>query len=125
MRIEIETDLKKGRPRELAQGARPPAHRLRERLLLAHQVKGLLDSGQAKNLAHVAGWLGYTAPRIYQVMNLLLLAPSIQREILTTDLRDHPGLNERRIRLIPLEPIWGKQEAMWREVAGPAGGGPA
>ncbi len=57
--------------------------------------------------------------RLTQIMNLLLLlAPSIQDEILFLDKaeRGRDAVTERELRPIAAEVGWGKQRRMWRNV---------
>ena len=58
---------------------------LKQQLLLAHQIKGLLDSGKAANLKKISDWTGLSHSRICQVMNFLNLCPSIQEGIILGD----------------------------------------
>ena len=55
--------------------------------------------------------------RITQIMNLLLLAPDIQAEVL--DLRFPPGrepVTERHLRQILASPVWREQRETWADV---------
>lgn len=58
---------------------------------------------------------GLTRARVTQIVNLTLLAPTIQQEILAmppvTVGRDR--ITERTLRPIVAEPVWGQQIAMW------------
>jgi len=54
-------------------------------------------------------------------MNLLLLAPDIQAEILA--LRAEPGrepVTERELRAVVATPIWAEQRKRWAELKRPA-----
>lgn len=59
--------------------------RIRQVLLLAHQIQEMLDAGQAKNLKEIAKWLSVTLPRAHQFMQLLNLYPIVQEEILLSN----------------------------------------
>ena len=80
------------------QGAIPRISRL---LALAHHIQELLDTGQVRDLAEVARLGHITRARATQIMNLLVLAPDIQEEILflppATEGRD--TITERGTRL--------------------------
>ncbi len=89
--------------------------RISRLLALAHHIQGLLDTGQVRDLAEVAHLGHITRARVTQIMNLLLLAPDIQEEILflprTTEGRDH--FTERSMRAAIAEPSFVKQRRMW------------
>lgn len=87
---------------------------LRRQLLFAHQLQQKLDRQEIKDLKQVSEWTGINWQRLYQIMNLLYLAPQIQEDII---FRDYPKLlktTERNIRHITDEPDWTKQKALWR-----------
>ncbi len=82
---------------------------------LAHHIQELLDTGQVRDLAEVARRGHVTRARVTQIMNLLLLAPDIQEEILflprTTE--GHGGVTERGLRKVVGEPLFAKQRQLW------------
>jgi ParB-like chromosome segregation protein Spo0J len=51
-------------------------------LALAHSLQGRIDSGEFRNQAELARSLGFSRERIAKILDLLLLAPDIQEEIL-------------------------------------------
>jgi len=68
------------------------------------------DYADLARLGHV------TRARVMQIMNLLLLAPDIQEEILMLP-RASAGrdpISERQIRAIAAESDWRKQRRMWQ-----------
>lgn len=78
----------------------------------------LLHQAVARDLADLARLAMVSRGRMTQIMNLLLLAPEIQEEILFLPLT-HGGrdvLSERKIRPIATVPDWRKQRVMWREM---------
>jgi hypothetical protein len=79
-------------------------------LALAHQIERLIESGEVADYADAARALGLTRARLTQVMNLLLLAPSIQEAVLTGRVET----TERALREVVGEPCWEKQEALLR-----------
>ena len=102
-----------------APGAPAPKERvprITRLLALAHRFHGLLDRGIVKDMAELADAAGISRARASQVMNLLLLAPDIQEEILaqppTTSGED--PISERQIRTIAVEPLWSQQLQAWR-----------
>ena len=101
------------RPTTAAQGRVP---RVARRLALAHRIEALVRAGDLRDYADAARRLGLTRARVTQLMNLLLLAPAIQEEILdlplVTEGRD--PISERQLRPITAEPMWQRQLEMWR-----------
>ena len=72
----------------------PPPTRAARMLALAHHVERLVDRGKLKDYAEAARMLGVSRARMAQVMNLLVLSPEIQEEILLGTLQ----VSERRLR---------------------------
>ena len=81
--------------------ARGPC-RAAQLIALAHHIEAQIEAGELAGYAEVARSLGLTRARLTQVMNLLLLAPEIQEQLLTGDLR----VTERRLRGVVGEPDW-------------------
>ena len=82
-----------------------PVSRAARMLALAHHVERLVEAGDLAGYAEAARALGITRARLTQVMNLLLLAPEIQEQILTGTL----CLSERRLRVVVAETYWEQQ----------------
>ena len=61
-----------------------PEHvpRVARLLALAHKFQGMLDSGEVASMAELARLGRVSRARITQVMDLLMLAPEIQEEVL-------------------------------------------
>ncbi len=93
-------------------GARPL--RVAQTLALAHGMKALLDQGTVRDQTRLAEVMGVTRMRVSQLLNLTLLAPEIQEDILfaTTDVGCEP-LTERDLRPIVRERSWPKQRSLW------------
>lgn len=93
--------------------------RITRYMALAIYYEDLIRQGHVYDYAEIAT-LGYvTRARVTQIMNLRLLAPTIQ-EVLLSLRRTQKGRDElclRRIQAIALEPDWKQQAEMWREVA--------
>ena len=89
---------------------------LRQNLILAHQVQGILDEGKARGLKQVAEWLNLNHQRLNQMMNLLLLAPTIQEEILCSENENISLIPEYKLRDIAFELNWDKQFEMWQDL---------
>lgn len=114
---EFKINLKQGhvyRPRE---DNKPPKHpRIRLLLLLAHQIQKILQEDKTKDLKTIAGWMNMKQPRMCQIMNLLLLSPTIQEEIICSDDQRLFKLPENRIRDILHELDWNEQLKLWRSL---------
>jgi len=87
---------------------------LRQNLILAHQVQGILAEGKAEGLKQVAEWLNLNHQRLNQMINLLLLAPIIQEEILCSENENISLIPEYKLRDIAFELSWDKQLEMWQ-----------
>ena len=93
---------------------RRPA-RLAQLLALAHHIEGLIQKGKVRDRADVARRLGLTRGRITQILDLTLLAPDIQEEILFAEAVDgREPFTERDARKVALVPEWAKQREVWR-----------
>ncbi len=108
----------------LAEGRKPTpvspgrVPRLARLMALAIHMDDFLRRGVVGNFADLARLALVTRARMTQVMNLLLLAPEIQEEILFLPLT-HEGrdmLSERAIRSVASIPDWRKQRAIWWEL---------
>lgn len=97
---------------------RYPAHVARQ-IALARALQRRVDSGEFADYAAMARDLGFTRARISQLMDLLLLAPDIQEEILFLEVP--PGrqpISERMLREAVLRSLdWGQQGKYWSELA--------
>lgn len=92
---------------------------VRKMLLFAHHLKRLMDQGQIKDLNQASQWLGFGQSKLSQILGLLLLSPSIQTDIMTTDASILGKIPEYKARDISAEVDWNKQSALWREVKQP------
>ena len=115
MRLEFALDLKKlrrdTRRKRMAGIAKEPS--LRRNLILAYQIESILSHGRAKDITEIAGWLNIGRTRLVQVANLLLLAPSIQEEIIFAYNAIIEAIPEYKTREILNEPRWDKQQILW------------
>jgi hypothetical protein len=80
-------------------------------LALAHDLQELIDSGEVPDRATLARQLGLTRARLTQILDLLLLAPDIQEQILVGD--SGPA-TERRLRQIAGQLEWSLQRRALR-----------
>lgn len=88
-------------------------------MALAIRFDRLLRDGTVASLSELAQLTRITQPRATQILNLTLLAPDIQEELLhlpsVTAGRDR--LNERRLRPIVAHTDWKEQRSAWRRAA--------
>ena len=95
--------------------------RVTQMLALAHQIDGMVQAGELRDLAHAADTLDLTRARITQIMNLLLLAPEIQEAVLdlTPVVNGRDPVSERQLREIVAQMDWGRQMELWNRVSHP------
>ena len=119
--------IQRQRREQLVEGEAPPnpeipqepqetVPRIARLLALAHHIQKLVDTGQVRDLAEVARRGHITRARMTQIMNLLLLAPDIQEEMLflapTTVGADQ--ITEHSLRPAIAEPSFAKQRDFWQ-----------
>lgn len=94
--------------------------RLTRLMALAVRIEALIEEGAVASLAEVAALGHVSRARVSQIMNLRLLAPDIQEEILYLPpvLEGKDALTEKRVRPIAVTPDWRLQRRMWRELRG-------
>lgn len=102
------------RRQQLAQ--RHPATVAR-RLALAHRIAEEIDAGRYADQADVARRHGLTRARLTQLMNLLLLAPDIQEDVLALEFPvGREPVTERTLRRVLGSLCWEDQRAAWGEM---------
>jgi hypothetical protein len=89
---------------------------LRQNLLLAYQIRGLIEKDKAESLKQVAGWMNLNHQRLNQIINLLLLAPKIQEEIICGNNETIASIPEYKLRDVGFELSWPKQLEMWQKL---------
>lgn len=90
--------------------------RIARQLVLAHDLQRRVDEGEFSDYADLARSLGFSRARVTQIMDLLLLAPDIQEEILFLEVP--PGrqpVSERALREVLRSVEWGEQRRVWKE----------
>ena len=105
-------------PRRATQAATGRTPRVARVLALAYRIDGMIRAGELRDLADAARAIGVTRARMTQIMNLLLLAPTIQEAILDLPLvtNGRDPVSERALRPIVAEPVWTRQLSMWNEL---------
>ena len=92
--------------------------RISRLMALSVHMQELIDSGEVTDYAELARLTYVTRARITQIMNLSLLAPDIQEELLhlPPSAGGRDPVRERMIRPVAVVPDWRKQRKMWEEV---------
>jgi hypothetical protein len=124
--MQCKVHFKKGRcgRKMMRKGGSPPPPavvpgripRVSRLMALAIHFDGLIRRGLVRDYADIARLGLVTRARVTQIMNLLLLAPDIQKEILflpRVELGREP-ITERHLRAISSMVDWGEQRALWR-----------
>jgi hypothetical protein len=117
IRFEFQIDLKAVRHFEAAKYKTVQKEpRLRRSLILAHHLKEMFAQGKAESFSQAGEWLGVSMARLNQVLNLLLLSPNIQEEILFSNNEKIKLVTEHDVREITMTPDWCEQKNIWREL---------
>ena len=88
-----------------------------KRLALAHRIAEDIEVGLYADQADVARRHGLTRARLTQLMNLLLLAPDIQEEVLALEFpAGREPITERTLRRVFESLVWEDQRARWAEL---------
>jgi hypothetical protein len=83
-------------------------------LALAHHVDAAIASGACDDLATMAARLKFTRARVTQLMDLTMLAPDIQEQILNMVAIDgREPVRERTLRPVMAHLQWDRQRAEW------------
>lgn len=117
--VRVAFEPRRAQAKRVAREApqRYPA-RIARTLALAHDLQRRLDAGEFADFADMARALGFTRARITQIMDLLLLAPEIQEDLLF--LCQGPGqeqVPEHELRPLLRHTSWAKQRERWRSMA--------
>jgi hypothetical protein len=88
--------------------------RVAQMLALAHQMQATIDRREVFDRTALAHQLGFTRARVTQLLDLLLLAPDIQEEILFLELQSgRDPVHEHGLRLVAATPFWSEQRERW------------
>lgn len=118
LRLEFDVDLKQVRPlnkwHKEEEIEKEP--KIRRNLMLAYQIQRLVEK---ENISpkQAAEWLNMSQVRIDQLMNMLLLSPKIQEEIIAADNAILASIPEYKLRSVINEADWQQQGQLWRELA--------
>ena len=95
---------------------RRPA-RVARMLALAHRLEETIESGEYCDRAHLAKDFGLSRTRITQLLDMTLLAPDIQEEVLELEAIDGlEPVSERALREVLRYEGWDEQQATWRDL---------
>jgi len=89
---------------------------IRQFLVLAEQVKQVLEETPQRSMREISKWLGYSPARLSQIFKLASLAPSIKEEILLSDNKRIAPITITSVCTIANETNWERQMEMWRSV---------
>ena len=98
------------------QGRQPP--RVSLLLALAHRLEERVRSGEAKDYVVLARLSGVSRARVGQIIDLLMLAPSIQEHILCS-LPSGNRFTDRVLRIVAKELIWDRQRSVFEQLTAP------
>jgi hypothetical protein len=103
---------------ELAGPVGPRVPHLVRLMALAIRCDTLVRSGEIKDYAELAEVAHVSRPRITQVMNLCILAPDIQEQILHMEARPRGrgAILLSHLQSLAAIPDWSKQRRRWREL---------
>jgi hypothetical protein len=92
-------------------------------LALAHKIQVAIDAGGVRDRADIARRLGFTRARITHILDLTLLAPDLQEQVLFLEAVDGvEPLSERALRAVARAPLWAIQRAAWIRILPDFGG---
>ena len=104
-----------GRPKKSAAPAPPRIPRITRLMALAIKFQDMVDRGEVKDYADLARLGFVTRARLTQIMNLTLLAPDIQEEVLFGFAEKHRPMHrgEAALRRIISFTFWPDQRSQW------------
>lgn len=90
-------------------------------MALAIRFDRMIREGEVADLSDLARLTHVTQPRMTQIMNLNLLAPDIQEELLFLPpvTRGRAPVHEKRLRPIAAKAAWQAQRRLWAQIRSP------
>ena len=86
-------------------------------LALAHRLQAAIAQGEYRDRAELARQLGFTRARVTQILDLLLVAPNIQEQVLHLHAVDGvEPMAERALRDVVRCEGWAEQRATWSKI---------
>ena len=108
--------------KEQAKPVRPKGRlpRITRYMALAIYYEGLIREGHIHDYAEIATLGHGTRARVTQIMNLRLLAPDLQEQLLNVPRieQGRDALCLRMFQTIALEPSWKNQREQWKQING-------
>jgi len=92
---------------------------IRQYLVLAEQVKQVLQDTPRRSMRDIAKWLGYPPARLSQIFKLTFLASSIKEEILLSDEQYIHSITVTAVCKIAYESSLERQMEVWRNIKSP------
>lgn len=99
--------------RQQAEISKEPS--IRQNLILGYQISEVIKE-KGCSVEEVAHWIGIIRPRLCQFINMLLLSPKIQEEILLSEEKALFRIPEYKLRNIIAEVDWNKQQGLWNNL---------
>jgi hypothetical protein len=88
--------------------------RVARMLAMAHEIERLIAEGAFADRADAARKLGFTRARISQLLDLTLLAPDLQEQLLTMEtMEGSDPITEHGLRVVVAMASWGEQRKTW------------
>ena len=119
---------RRGKNKVLVEGKEPPKPvkpkgrlpRITRYMALAIYYEGLIREGHIHDYAEIATLGHVTRARVTQIMNLRLLAPDLQEQLLNVPRieQGRDALCLRMFQTIALEPSWKNQREQWKQING-------
>ena len=117
---------RRGKNKVLVEGKEPPKPvkpkgrlpRITRYMALAIYYEGLIREGHIHDYAEIATLGHVTRARVTQIMNLRLLAPDLQEQLLNVPRieQGRDALCLRMFQAIALEPSWKNQREQWKRI---------
>jgi hypothetical protein len=118
---------RRGKIKVLVEGKEPPKPvkpksrlpRITRYMALAIYYEGLIREGHIHDYAEIATLGHVTRARVTQIMNLRLLAPDLQEQLLNVPRieQGRDALSLRLFQTIALEPSWKNQRIAWSQLS--------
>ena len=106
---EVPTERNEERPAD-EMPPTPSVPKITLLLALAHHMERQLSRGAVRSQKELAARMGITGARVTQIMNMTLLAPEIQEEML---FNQNQRITERCLRRSVGSPLFQDQRRLW------------
>lgn len=117
--LELPMVREQGRHVRLREDVPTPRNRSRplrvaRMLAMAHEIERLIAEGAFLDRADAARKLGFTRARISQLLDLTLLAPDLQEQLLTMATTEGSDpITEHGLRVVVARRSWREQRGAW------------